>query len=451
MQHQAGHGPPEVLVYIKNHVTGCVETWRTQFLIGSDGYNSGVRRLSGISYFGPETKLHWMIANVKGFTDFPDHRRRTYVWAHRKCLIMMPGKPGVYHLRLLLSARDVLSLNETALDNANTSKPSNVITSEAMTDILGKSLKSMLAPYQFTIRQILFIELVSTFKQVASQFLDQSRSIFLLGEASHTHSLWADHHVNSGIADAWSLTWKLALVCKGKATRSILSTYGMEQQSLALSLGRSLEMDFNPEEGDRFEFQEKQTLIAAHGRQYAPNILIKEEVRNNIKDNRIAPGKVLTPIMAIRHSSGEEVSLLDELLTNGKFHLLIMAGNILSQPVLISLCSYISKTSVLWSLDEYGMAGGDDSAVSDYAGVSAEVYLIHSSSHFDISLANLPPPFAGSDRVYEDVSGKAHELMGISQNLGALVLLRPDLVISIVTNLDDAPSCAKLLTALSEE
>ena len=449
LQYHAEYDPPYVLAYIKSHVTGCIETWRTQFVIGSDGYNSGVRRLSGISHFGPETKIDWMTATVDAFTDFPDHRRRAYIWSQQKCLIMMPGKPGVYHLRILLSAEDVRKLNESALDNARIASSSSIATSEAMIDILERSLRLMLAPYQFTIRQILFVGLNSTFKQVASQFVDRYRCTFLLGESSHTHSLWADHQVNAGIADAWNLTWKLALVCKGKSTRSILSTYGMEQQSLALSRGRSLETDFNPDGGDHFQFQEKQALIAAQ--QYAPNVLIKEEVRNNIKKNRIAPGKILTPFIVTRHSSGDEISLLDEFPTSGKFHLLIMAGNILSQPILISLCSYLSKTSVLWSLDEDGMAGGDKSAISDYAGVSGEVYLIHSSSHLDISLANLPSPFTGSDRVYEDVSGKAHESMGISKNLGALVLLRPDLVVSIVSNLDDAPSCSKLLRALSEE
>ena len=452
LQYRSDHDPPFVIAYIKNHVSGCIETWHARFVIGADGVNSSVRRLSGISLFGPESKLNWLVATVDALTDFPDHRRRAYIWSQSRCLIMTPSSHGTYHLRILLSARDILTLNEHTLGVANTSTSSSIIASKAMINFLENCVKCMLIPYQFAIRRILFIDQNSTFKQIASRFCNNDHCTFLLGESSHTHSLWADHHVNSDIADAYSLSWKLATACKGRATRSILSTHNAEQYSLALNLGRKLEANFTLEKGDHFECQEKQTLIAAHHRQYVsevPNVLIREEVRNMIKGNIIAPGKVITLPSVLRHSSGDEVLLLNELPCSG-FHLFIFAGRLHSQPILRSLCSYLSKTSALWSLEASRTTQGGTNEATEYSGVLAEVYLIHSSPHLEISLANLPFPFTGSDRVFEDVNGKVHESIGISQNLGALVLVRPDLVISIITNLDDAPGIAKFLSALAE-
>ena len=165
---QSERDPPFVTAYVHNHISGCIEIWRTHFVIGCDGVNSDVRKLSGISLIGPELKLNWIIATVRAKTDFPDHRRRAYVWSQNQCIIMTPGQEGTYHLRLLLSARDVRTLNETAWSTTNSSVPISIATSKVLNEILERNVKSMLVPYQFTIHQVLFIDQNSTSKQIAS-------------------------------------------------------------------------------------------------------------------------------------------------------------------------------------------------------------------------------------------------------------------------------------------
>jgi phenol 2-monooxygenase len=67
-----------------------------------------------------------------------------------------------------------------------------------------------------------------------------------------------------------------------------------------------------------------------------------------------------------------------------------------------------------------------------------DVFLLHTSPHLEVDLELLPQPFSDkwSARVYEDVDGKGHVIQGISEEDGALVLVRPDGYVSIVTELD---------------
>jgi phenol 2-monooxygenase len=67
-----------------------------------------------------------------------------------------------------------------------------------------------------------------------------------------------------------------------------------------------------------------------------------------------------------------------------------------------------------------------------------DVFLLHTTPHLEVDLELLPQPFSDkwSARVYEDVDSKGHVIHGISEEDGALVLVRPDGYVSVVTELD---------------
>ncbi|KAG2111013.1 FAD binding domain-containing protein [Suillus discolor] len=53
--------------------------------------------------------------------------------------------------------------------------------------------------------------------------------VFVAGDAAHVHSPTGGQGLNSGVQDAFNLGWKLALVQKGLANKSLLETYSAER------------------------------------------------------------------------------------------------------------------------------------------------------------------------------------------------------------------------------
>jgi len=53
--------------------------------------------------------------------------------------------------------------------------------------------------------------------------------VFVAGDAAHVHSPTGGQGLNSGVQDAFNLGWKLALVQKGLADKSLLETYSAER------------------------------------------------------------------------------------------------------------------------------------------------------------------------------------------------------------------------------
>lgn len=77
-------------------------------------------------------------------------------------------------------------------------------------------------------------------ERIADTFISKQGAgrIFLGGDAAHVHSVNGGQGLNTGIADAFSLAWRLAMVLKNPrltedATRKILHSYDVERRSTA--------------------------------------------------------------------------------------------------------------------------------------------------------------------------------------------------------------------------
>ncbi|WP_181763916.1 FAD-dependent monooxygenase [Streptomyces albidus (ex Kaewkla and Franco 2022)] len=68
---------------------------------------------------------------------------------------------------------------------------------------------------------------------VADRFRDGR--VFLAGDAAHTIPPVGAFGMNTGVADAHNLAWKLALVCRGQAGEELLDSYGAERRPVALT------------------------------------------------------------------------------------------------------------------------------------------------------------------------------------------------------------------------
>ena len=60
----------------------------------------------------------------------------------------------------------------------------------------------------------------------------QRGQIFLAGDAAHIHSPAGGQGMNTGMQDAFNLSWKLAMVARGIAKPSLLDSYSVERSAV---------------------------------------------------------------------------------------------------------------------------------------------------------------------------------------------------------------------------
>ncbi|PMD43046.1 hypothetical protein L207DRAFT_542465 [Hyaloscypha variabilis F] len=392
-----------LIAYIKNHVSGAIEALAEKLHLGGEDV--------------------WAVADVFLNTNFPDTRRRVAIRSPYCGCMLIPRKDDGLHVFLQLTPEDVQMLDEAKKQSAS----QGLHSSEAfkLLDIAQSQAQKLLRPYK----------IVNTFR-------DQRGSVFLLGDACHTYSLKAGQGMNISISAAYNLTWKLALVMKGLASPELLDTYETERKHVATLL-----INFDAKFAEAFTQRTnlddtKFTLV-------------------NMKSTEPAiPGKRLLSVPLIRQLGGNSVQLLDEMPADGRFHLFVYASRPLTSEAFVRLSEFLSspKSPVhrfsektphhLGSFHQETITSAYPKANFNYV---VDVSLLHTTPHLEVDLELLPQPLSDKwpTRVDEDFDSKGHVIHGISEEDGALVLVRPDGYVSVVTALDKPQVIVDFLDSFS--
>jgi hypothetical protein len=101
-------------------------------------------------------------------------------------------------------------------------------------DVLSK-INRAVSPHRISFETIEWQSQFSVKESVAESFSVQNR-IFFAGDACHIHSVNGGQGLNTGLADAFNLIWKLSMVEKHGASKSLLGTYESERKPVAISV-----------------------------------------------------------------------------------------------------------------------------------------------------------------------------------------------------------------------
>lgn len=201
---------PDYVLSRLRKADGTEEVFRSAYLSGCDGAKSPIRHQIGASFEGGTYKQIFYVADVK-----------------------LSGLEPAGEAHIALDSSDfvaVLSYGHSCL--------SRLI--GVVTDGDPEKIKFEDVGHRAIERLGVKVESVNWFStyRVHHRVTDSFRQgrVFLLGDAAHVHSPAGGQGMNTGIADAINLAWKLAAVLKGQATDSLLHSYDQERKAFARKL-----------------------------------------------------------------------------------------------------------------------------------------------------------------------------------------------------------------------
>jgi phenol 2-monooxygenase len=283
--------------------------------------------------------------------------------------------------------------------------------------------------------------------------------VFIAGDACHTHSPKAGQGMNTSIADAYNLGWKLAAVLRGECSPRILDTYSAERRELAKELidfDRAFAQMFsappadpsNPAAGgvDPAEFQQyfvKQgRFTAGTAVHYRPSLITAEPTYERLATG-FEIGMRFHSAPVVRYADAKRVHLGHTIKADGRWRVFAFAEAddlSSSRSRLRVLCDFLAASSDS-PIRKYTTEGRDVDSVID-------VRAILQQSHRELDAKLIPPflvPHKGRYGLkdYEKVfcpdlkSGDdIFDLRGIDRAAGALVVVRPDQYVANVLPLD---------------
>jgi 2-polyprenyl-6-methoxyphenol hydroxylase-like FAD-dependent oxidoreductase len=196
---------------VLRHADGTEESVKADWLLGCDGAHSIVRSTLGVEFAGETMMSDWMLADIhmRGYP-FPDTEASVY-WHHNGVFVVFPLAPGRH--------RVIANLPMTADERSPDPTLEEV---QAIIDERGPAGMVAFDPVWLAGFRI-------NGRKVSNY---RAGRMFLLGDAAHIHSPAGGQGMNTGMQDAFNLSWKLALVMNGICGDVLLDSYSPERSKV---------------------------------------------------------------------------------------------------------------------------------------------------------------------------------------------------------------------------
>jgi phenol 2-monooxygenase len=434
------------------------EIIHAKYVIGCDGAHSWTRRQIGIEMEGESTDYIWGVLDAVPITDFPDIRNRCAIHsANNGSVMIIPREQGL--VRLYIQMKEApREAGSARVDRAKITP-----------DLILDSARKIFHPYKLDMVDMKWYTAYQIGQRVAGKFQKNER-VFIAGDACHTHSPKAGQGMNTSLMDTYNLCWKIAHVCKGLAKASILSTYESERTKVAKDL---IAFDYKlsrlfcgkpgkPGDKDGVSLEEFHRYFEK-GNEFASGTtvdyqrsLLQARPSLDFKDGdeppcyyakvakNVAIGRRFDSARVINQADARSWYINDRMLSDGRWRVLYFAGDVKANT---ALYDFMKK------FGEY--LASNDTFVKRYTPATAQIdsvlqlYLIHASARRSLEWDEFPEAFRHRDHVgrmdywsiyaddmsYHEGHGRAYEKYGVDPNVGALIVVRPDNYVSMVTEL----------------
>jgi 2-polyprenyl-6-methoxyphenol hydroxylase-like FAD-dependent oxidoreductase len=182
------------------------------YAIGADGSRSTVRTLLGVDFPGHSFRDRFLIADVRTDLPFPDERRFFFDPAFNpgRTVLVHPQPDSVWRIDWQVP-------------------PEVDAETERASGGLDRRIRAIVGDRDY---ELVWLTAYRFSQRLADHF--RVGPVFLAGDAAHVMSPFGARGLNSGVADAENLAWKLALVLAGRAPDPLLDTYETERRAAAV-------------------------------------------------------------------------------------------------------------------------------------------------------------------------------------------------------------------------
>ncbi|XP_073129861.1 uncharacterized protein [Henckelia pumila] len=194
--------------------------FQCNFLVGTDGAGSTVRKLMGLGMKG-EKDLQKLVS-----VHFMSQELGQFLISERPGMLFFVFNPeaiGVIVAHDLLKGEFVLQVPFYP-PQQKFEDFSSMMCERLVFKLVGRELADV---------RVLDVKPWVMHAEVAEKFLACNNHVILAGDAAHRFPPAGGFGMNTGIQDAHNLAWKLASVLKGITPPSFLSTYEMERRQIA--------------------------------------------------------------------------------------------------------------------------------------------------------------------------------------------------------------------------
>ncbi|KAF7175133.1 hypothetical protein CNMCM7691_006537 [Aspergillus felis] len=294
-------------------------TIRAEYLVGCDGARSKVRDfIPDAQLEGEMTNASWGVLDGIIDTDFPDLWSKVAVRSHSVgSILWIPRERNMTRLYVELSSTEGERVDKV----------------KATPQYVMALAKKAMAPFKLEWKSIEWFGNYVVGQRVASHFNNEEMQIFIAGDAGHCHSALAAQGANTSMHDSFNLAWKLNLVCRGLAKKTLLATYEDERRKIAMDLIR-----FDAEHCNAFEqgeaalaknFDDNIRFISGVGAEYAKGLLTKVQ-SDRVTGGELRPGALLVPAKVTRYIDANPVDIQLDIPMMGQFRIYVLVPDLQS-------------------------------------------------------------------------------------------------------------------------
>lgn len=421
---------------VKHVHTGKEELILASYLVGCDGSKSFTRQQSGTPFLGEGTELSWYSMYAKLSTNtIPTKNATSILHSDSGMVTIYPVMNDYYRIGMKIQDKqEPLSQQEV----------------EGL-------IKKLVKPFELEFSAIDSFQFYVLKELIATEFCYKDR-VFLAGDACHVHSPSGSFGLNSGIADAFDLAWKLYLVKHGLVAPDFLKLYQEERRDVALR-ATQIAARISRYQGQRKEpsyplginsnFQKEFTYAWTKHNDFITGLGIENpltllsvrgpegslafsEPFNILAGQRFpdAPviqyhfnGSILEPQSCIAKKF-----LYDQFCYSGTFRIFIFPGDIsINSSILISLDNYLDSSTSF--TNRYKLP----------APTSPPLFQTITIFYYQATPPTLPPgtnlithPLLSDDSSEDGL----YSILGIDPQQGAIFVLRPDFYIGCAVLLE---------------
>ncbi|TCW83894.1 hypothetical protein C5O80_12255 [Burkholderia sp. SRS-46] len=187
------------------------ETVKSRFVIGADGSRSFVRDLFKVPFEVTRPQLIWAVLDGVIETDFVKVPEIIVFQAETSDVAWIPREGNLDRFYVRMDTKDFTVEQAVA------------------------KINRAMQPHTLRFKELVWSSQFSVKESVAEHYAIADK-VFLAGDACHIHSVNGGQGLNTGLADAFNIMWKMSMVLNAGAPGELLRTYEQERKPVAMGV-----------------------------------------------------------------------------------------------------------------------------------------------------------------------------------------------------------------------